>query len=180
MDVDRPGRHLLHVEFERAESGSQLASGSFEVSGENRERPVDVPSVDLGVANAVAGQATTVEVVVGERADLQPWLGMAGHLVLRDRAGGFFGHVHEMGPMTTGRPDETVAGLGPRLRFTFTFSAPGRYLGWVQYQRDFTVTTVPLTIDVRGANESPIRTSGRTRSSPRRTWCCTWAWRCAG
>ncbi|MGH3916106.1 MAG: hypothetical protein ACRDTC_22265, partial [Pseudonocardiaceae bacterium] len=43
---------------------------------------------------------------------------------------------------------ETVAHYGPRLRFAFTFPAPGRYLAWVQYARDFEVHTTPLTIDV--------------------------------
>ncbi|MBB5957962.1 hypothetical protein FHS29_004570 [Saccharothrix tamanrassetensis] len=148
---ERPGRHLVHAEFERADSGSQLVSGAFEASGAvlGPAGPAGVAEADVRIGDAVAGRATTLDVTTGEKADLQPWLGMAGHLVLRDEAGGFFGHVHEMTGMS-GRPDETVARFGPTLRFTFTFPRPGRYLGWVQYQRDLTVSTVPVTIDVRG------------------------------
>nr|CTQ88909.1 Putative secreted protein [Kibdelosporangium sp. MJ126-NF4] len=143
LAVDRPGRYLVHAEFERVNSGSQLVTGSFEATG-----PVLGGDTPKEARQAVAGRGHTVEMSVGGRADLQPWLGMAGHLVLRDESGGFFGHVHEMGPMRR-NADETVASLQPRLRFTFTFPKPGRYFGWVQYQRDYTVTTVPLVVDVR-------------------------------
>ncbi|CAM3890187.1 hypothetical protein KIPE111705_29940 [Kibdelosporangium persicum] len=143
LAVDRPGRYLVHAEFERVGSGSQLVRGSFEASGP--KAGVDVPK---DVRRAVAGRSHTIEMSVGGRADLQPWLGMAGHLVLREENGDFFGHVHEMGPMR-GTADETVASLPPHLRFTFTFPQPGRYFGWIQYQRNFTVTTVPLLVDVQ-------------------------------
>ncbi|ALG11027.1 hypothetical protein [Kibdelosporangium phytohabitans] len=145
LAVDRPGRYLVHAELERVNSGSQLVTGSFEASGQvlggdERTQP----------RQAVAGRGHTIELPVGGRADLQPWLGMAGHLVLRGETGDYFGHVHEMGPMR-GNADETVASLPPHLRFTFTFPKQGRYFGWIQYQRDFTVTTVPLIIDVRSS-----------------------------
>jgi hypothetical protein len=148
LAVDRPGRYLVHAEFERVNSGSQLVTGSFEAAGPD----LGAAAVAAGdVRQAVAGQGLTIDFSAGGKADLQPWLGMAGHLVVRDQAGGFFGHVHEMGSMGTGRrvADETVATHDPRLRFTFTFPRPGRYFGWVQYQRDFTVSTVPIVIDVR-------------------------------
>jgi hypothetical protein len=148
LTVDRPGKYLVHAEFERFNSGSQLVTGSFEATGADLGTP---PVSAVRTIEAVAGRGVTIDVGVGGKADLQPWLGMAGHLVLRDQGGGFFGHVHEMSSMTTGQPpaDETVASLKPDLRFTFTFPRAGRYLGWVQYQRNFTVSTVRLTVDVR-------------------------------
>ncbi|MFC4534999.1 hypothetical protein [Sphaerisporangium dianthi] len=106
-------------------------------------RPVTTP------APPVAGRPATIELDVGG-GRLQPWLGMAGHLIVRDQDGGFMGHVHEMGSMaqTSAQPDEGSAVYEPRLRFTFSFPAPGRYLGWVQYARDFRVVTVPFSVTV--------------------------------
>jgi hypothetical protein len=59
---------------------------------------------------------------------------MPGHLIVRDRAGGFLGHVH--------------AAPAPALTFTFSFPAPGTYLAWAQYVRDSTIETVPFTVTV--------------------------------
>jgi hypothetical protein len=45
-------------------------------------------------------------------------------------------------------PDETVAGYGPEVPFTFTFPAAGQYRLWVQVERDYTLLTIPVVIDV--------------------------------
>lgn len=171
----RPGRYLVHTELERADSGTQLVSGEFTVGGDAvpSRLPDAVPSgstygVAAGIrtmpARLVAGRPSTIEVNTAAD-DLQPWLGMAGHLIIRDGSGRFFAHAHEMGSMSgmTGvaaqpgaaRPDETVALYGPVLRFTFTFPAAGRYVAWVQYARDFEIHTVPLVFDVANAGGAP-------------------------
>ncbi|GAA1715734.1 hypothetical protein GCM10009745_75170 [Kribbella yunnanensis] len=176
MSVRTPGKHLLYAEFERADSGAQLVRGSFEAAGPRLSPPpAEAEAGGTGGARAagigvqvsfepqrvVAGRPLTIQAAVsadGRPArDLQPWLGMAGHLVIRDAEGNFFGHVHELASMAaqaqraaTRAPlqDETVAREGPTLRFTYTFPAPGRYLVWVQFARAFRIHTVPLTIDV--------------------------------
>jgi len=45
-------------------------------------------------------------------------------------------------------PDETVAGYGPDVPLTFTFPAAGQYRLWVQIERNYTLLTVPVAIDV--------------------------------
>ncbi|MUM16110.1 hypothetical protein FZI91_11855 [Mycobacterium sp. CBMA271] len=45
-------------------------------------------------------------------------------------------------------PDETVAAFGPNVPFTFTFPRPGRYLAWIQAQRDYRVLTIPIRLDI--------------------------------
>lgn len=45
-------------------------------------------------------------------------------------------------------PDETVAAFGPDVPFTFTFPKPGRYLAWIQAQRDYRVLTIPVRLDI--------------------------------
>jgi hypothetical protein len=45
-------------------------------------------------------------------------------------------------------PDETVAAFGPVIPYTFSFSEPGLYLLWVQFERDYTIVTVPLQVQI--------------------------------
>ncbi|MEU4514979.1 hypothetical protein AB0G05_36230 [Nonomuraea wenchangensis] len=91
--------------------------------------PVVTPAVP------VAGRPATVEVdTIGP---VRPWLGMAGHLIVRERDGSFLGHVHEMGSPGS-----------RRLRFAFSFPAEGSYLAWVQYALADRIVTVPFTVEV--------------------------------
>jgi hypothetical protein len=163
LTVDRPGRYLVNTELERADSGGQLVTGSFQVTGEARPEPPAPPDdtetvLRLDPGKPVAGQPTGIELEVRANGrpvrDLQPWLGMAGHLVVRDTRSDLFGHVHERDSMAAQSvpgarlPDDTVAQYGPVLRFAYTFPTAGRYPVWIQYMRGFRVHTVPLFIDV--------------------------------
>ncbi|MGV9323696.1 hypothetical protein [Streptosporangium sandarakinum] len=164
LRADRPGRYLAYVELERTDSGGQLLTGSFTVADpaspttspdpDGRDAtassdtgdPHAAPSPGPGIQDAAigtvtvtpavpqAGRPATVEVAVNGTP--RPWLGMAGHLIVRAEDGEFLGHVHEMGTP------------GSRLRFTFGFPAPGRYFAWAQYATDRGITTVPFTVEV--------------------------------
>jgi hypothetical protein len=79
--------------------------------------------------------------------DLQPWLGMAGHLITAGPTG-TVGHVHAMAAPAAAAPDETVATGGPRVEFVYTFPTPGRHRLWFQVERDYRVVTVPVEVDV--------------------------------
>lgn len=152
LRATRPGTYFAYAEFEREDSGGQLAQGRFELRGGNRTAVVQPGLTNLPL-QPVAGRPATIEWDAGS-ADLQAWLGMAGHLIVRSEAGDFLGHVHELGSMTApaqNPPDDSVAAPGPILRFTFSFPEPGRYFAWVQYARDFGIVTVPLLIEVRAA-----------------------------
>ncbi|MEU5956286.1 hypothetical protein [Streptomyces sp. NPDC047525] len=171
LTVDRPGRYLAQTEFERADSGGQQVSGSFQVGGSKLRTPRDeagapaAPAADgerahvtVSPSRVVAGEPTAFDLRVdtdaGPARDLQPWLGMAGHMFVRDRRSDFFAHIHELDSMAemsvpNAVPrDETVGRYGPVLRFTYSFPGPGRYVVWLQYSRNFTVHTTRLTIDV--------------------------------
>ncbi|GAA3686155.1 hypothetical protein GCM10022224_058720 [Nonomuraea antimicrobica] len=153
------GRYRVYAEFERTDAGGQLVTGDFTVgdpadegdAAEEGTPPVgsaDVLAVEP--ARPVAGTPVRITLDTGVTG-LQPWLGMAGHLIVRSRDGGYLGHVHEAGSMTSGSeqpPDESVAQYGPRLEFTFSFPRPGRYLAWIQYARNYEIVTVPRVIDV--------------------------------
>ncbi|WP_327581307.1 hypothetical protein OHA25_35705 [Nonomuraea sp. NBC_00507] len=174
LRADRPGAYLTHVELEREDSGGQLLAGRFAIGG---EADADSSATDgdgatsdaarAGIADGaddatadvdggatpdgrdptapprtqpavpVAGQPTTVE--LDTTGSVRPWLGMSGHLIVRSQDGDFLGHVHEMGPGN------------PRLRFTFSFPEPGRYLAWAQYALADRIVTLPFTVDVAEA-----------------------------
>jgi hypothetical protein len=48
-------------------------------------------------------------------------------------------------------PDETVAAYGPDVPFTFTFPIAGQYRLWIQAERQNTLLTVPVVLDVAAA-----------------------------
>jgi hypothetical protein len=150
--VDRPGRYLVHAELERVSSGGQLVTGEFRVRGVRAGDEIgDATKPAIRPGRPVAGRPATIEFDTGS-ADLQAWLGMAGHLIVRSRDGELLGHVHESSSMANAAsgpvPDETVAVYGPRLRFTYSFPKPGRYFAWIQFERDFRIESVPFVIDV--------------------------------
>nr|WP_158887705.1 hypothetical protein [Amycolatopsis anabasis] len=166
-----PGVYAVAAELSRRGGGVQLVRTTFRVAERHEgsppieKRPEGTPhdtTVETGVR--AAGTASTITARFGGAADLQPWLGMLGHLIVigplpdgppvGEAAAGapIWAHVHAMAPTTPGAtggmPDETVAAYGPGVRFTYTFPLPGRYRLWLQAERGYAVTTVPLTVDV--------------------------------
>lgn len=166
LRADRPGRYLTHTELERENSGGQLATATVTIGGEaplsdppsSNRSATDPATTDPATTDSaatdpaetgaggvgavprlrpdvpVAGRPATIE--LDAPAGVRPWLGMAGHLLIRSQDGTFFGHVHEMGAP------------GSRLRFTFSFPQAGRYLAWAQYATGEGVVTVPFAVDV--------------------------------
>ncbi|NRQ38645.1 hypothetical protein HII36_43505 [Nonomuraea sp. NN258] len=141
LRADRAGRYLAYAELEREDSGGQLLTAAFSVTGDPSPAPVEEQQVAgnagtpaLRPAVPVAGRPATIEVPA--QGAVRPWLGMTGHLIVRSQDGAFLGHVHEMGTP------------GGRLRFTFSFPRPGRYLAWSQYAVSDKIVTVPFTVDV--------------------------------
>jgi hypothetical protein len=101
--------------------------------------------------------------------DLQPWLGMLGHLIVigpiassaqvgaAAATAPTWAHVHAMVPLSPGlseKPDETVAAYGPDVSFTYTFATPGQYRIWLQAERGYTVLTIPDVVNVPGSQGS--------------------------
>ncbi|MFI5777074.1 hypothetical protein [Nocardia sp. NPDC051570] len=205
-----PGRYALSAELARRGGGVQLvrAVTGFTVGAGSVGAPVnpvrlggnttastvlgDTP-VTVTATAARAGAPTTLSARFGDRSDLQPWLGMVGHMIVAgpitddsDIAAAvqnspIWGHAHSMGgmpPMPGGHdmaamgdmpgmsghssegamlmppvngdsaPDETVAAYGPDVPFTYTFPAPGHYRVWIQAERNYTVLTVPIVLEV--------------------------------
>lgn|GEM_PF-2540036 len=51
-------------------------------------------------------------------------------------------------------PDETVAAYGPAVPFTYSFPVPGQYRVWIQVERNYTVLTIPVVLDVASPGAS--------------------------
>ncbi|RUS47010.1 hypothetical protein [Cohnella sp. AR92] len=71
-------------------------------------------------------------------ADLQPYLGTVGHVVILNKEGGEYLHVHPS--------DEHSS--GPDAKFMTTFPHSGVYKIWGQFQQNGKVFTVPFVVNV--------------------------------
>jgi hypothetical protein len=153
------GEHRVHAELERWGGGVQLADAivsaagpvvSEPVAGGPGERDAGGMTARIEASDLVAGEPSVLTAEFsdgGPVRDLQPWLGMAGHLITTG-PGGTVGHVHAMPGGVAAVPDETVATGGPRVEFVYTFPTPGRHRLWFQVERDYRVVTVPIEVDV--------------------------------
>jgi hypothetical protein len=165
LTPDRPGRYTAYAEIQRQDSGTQVIARDFEVGGTAGAAPAAAPglgarevagmqvSVTSSLAPPQAGKQTTLTFRFSENGqpvlDLQPWLGMAGHLIARSDDGAIFAHVHaaEQAPPS----DPLLAAgtvYGPEIRFVYTFPQAGRYQVWAQFQRGGQIITVPLVVEV--------------------------------
>lgn len=152
------GTHAIAAEIARRGGGVQLLRSRVDVSGTAAATPHD-GKADLGKEIREAGRPSTITARFGER-DLQPWLGMLGHMIVVGPVTGaaadapIWAHVHSMIPPTPGvpdQPDESVAAYGPDVPFTYSFPLPGKYLVWIQVERNYSVVTVPAVVEVPAA-----------------------------
>jgi hypothetical protein len=181
VDSTEQGHHAVSAEISRRGGGVQLVRSAtgFDlgtgttapavVPGDGRRRIGDTDVV-VRTEGLRTGAGTTVHVRFGTENDLQPWLGMLGHMILvgplpegpeigrAAQEAPVWGHVHHMIPVSPGaiggQPDETVAAYGPDTTFTHHFGLPGRYLVWVQAERDYSVLTVPVELTVTDVEEN--------------------------
>ena len=148
-----PGRY--EVQFELAERGSPMAAQIARRGGmcnyyvapltgtqllhrrpRHRRRARSPPRWHRQAAEHHPGE-------VRGRPDLQPWLGMVGHMMVvgplpdgpevgkHALTAPVWSHAHAMVPPAPGaaggQPDESVARYGPEIDFTYSFALPGRY-----------------------------------------------------
>jgi hypothetical protein len=137
---------------------------------------------ERGGAPLVAGQDAPLRFTViapdGRPATLEPYMGMAGHLMLTRDDGSVFVHLHPLGTISWASqqtfllrgPADTVRGaVGQRLTrveqagmpgmspsipdnivsFPYAFPTPGRYRLWVQVKRAGRILTGQFTAEVQ-------------------------------
>ncbi|MDX8033327.1 hypothetical protein SK803_24175 [Lentzea sp. BCCO 10_0856] len=160
LQASEQGTHAIAAEIARRGGGVQLLRSSVDVSG-TTAAAVNDGKADLATEIREAGRPSTITAGFGKR-DLQPWLGMLGHMIVVGPVpespvtespveAPIWAHVHSMIPPTPGmpdKPDESVAAYGPDVPFTYSFPLPGKYLVWIQVERDYSIVTVPTVVDV--------------------------------
>lgn len=158
------GIYDVAIEIERLGSGSQVLRGTVEW-GQGRaprgaipapqipfETVIEGYTVAVAIPNAViAGVPTTIQVAVSKDgvpvSALDYWLGMRGHMILRDPSGSMFGHVHATGAMN--EDFQPVSPPGNRVEFIYAFPFAQTYQIWLQVQVDGRILTVPAQIVVQ-------------------------------
>ena len=157
------------IEGSEGRSGvSRLADGSI-MTWEHGDAPIVVDQ-DAPLRFGVTDPG-------GRPANLEPYMGMAGHLMLTRDDGAVFVHLHPAGTVSLAavetfalrEPGDTVRGrLGARmttmergvhreeplpaprsLSFPYAFPKPGRYRLWVQVKRAGRILTGAFDVDVR-------------------------------
>ncbi len=166
LDTTEGGTYAMSAEIARRGGGVQLLRGS--VDGHSPAAPPTAAAPSLGEITATvapAGSPSTIRARFGDTPDLQPWLGMVGHMMVvgplpdgpdvgkHALTAPVWSHAHAMVPPAPGaaggQPDESVAQYGPDIDFTYTFALPGRYKVWVQTERDYAILTASTEVEVR-------------------------------
>lgn len=158
------GIYDVAIELERVGSGSQVLRSVVDWRG---SAIVSQSAIDSGVlpiemivngytvaitaqGDVIAGQPTTLQVAVSKDgvpvSALDYWLGMRGHMILRDPAGSMFGHVHAVGAMN--EDFQPVAIPGNTVSFIYAFPQAQTYQLWLQVQVDGQILTIPARIAV--------------------------------
>jgi hypothetical protein len=161
---DRPGGYTAYAEIQRQDSGTQVIARSFSVAGPSAQPQAPAPGigertvgdVEIAVASSLtplrAGKQATLTFALSHHqvplTDIQPYLGMAGHLFARSANGMTFAHVHAAEPVAPSDPRASPVSYGPNVRFVYTFPKPGTYQVWAQFRRSYEILTVPLTLEV--------------------------------
>jgi hypothetical protein len=95
----------------------------------------------------------------GRPAVLEPYMGMAGHLMIQREDGSVFVHLHPLGTISlaaqralsgTAQPSaaHTTGSPNARLLFPYAFPRPGRYRVWLQVRRAGRVLTAAHDVEV--------------------------------
>lgn len=162
LPVITQGTYDVAIEIERANSGSQVTHQQVllgELSARSVLVPVPVPAtIQSGDYTLTVQMATPARVgvpvevqVTATRAGqavaaLDFWLGMRGHMIVRNPNGAVFGHAHAVGAMNDAFQPVSVP--GNQVSFVYAFPSAETYAVWVQIMIDGAVITLPVQITV--------------------------------
>jgi hypothetical protein len=148
------GNYRLYADYKPAGGQQTVAVGEFTVRGDAPEAPPltpDAPSkvkgdsldADVSIDNAKAGESAIVTFKLMDTsdkpvADLQPYLGAMGHLVILSADGKQYVHAH---PSEENSATDTVV-------FKAHFPEPGIYKAWGEFRRGDRVHAVPFVVKV--------------------------------
>lgn len=166
------GRYRLYVEFTSRALGPLTLTAALEVDGTAPPPGPMVPGRQEVDASGAwvrlvldplvprAGQPTRLRFELSQAGqpvvDLQPFLGVAGHLVALSQDLQRFTHAHPSdagagdaaGDHAAHGPSGAGERFGPTVEFTVTFPQPGLYKLWAQFNRDGEAITAPFVVQV--------------------------------
>lgn len=145
------GKYRLYADHKPAGKDMRTAISQVLVGGTPPPGPALVPdapgrvtgdglAADLTIEQATAGATTRISFALFDAAgravaDLQPYLGAMGHLVILSADGRQYVHAHPL-----------AGKAGGAVAFEARFPHPGIYKGWGQFQRAGTVYSVPFVV----------------------------------
>lgn len=180
-----PGRYRVYGDIVHESGYAQTLVNAVDVSTTSVTRATDpddswmagepaagATSVDVGDGAAivwtppdapiVAGRELTIALVVkdatGTVAMLDPYMGMAAHVIVASHDHSVFAHLHPSGSISmaalqkfTAAADHAGHGgaVEGRLEVPYAFPAAGKYRMWVQVKRAGQVRTAAFDIDVQ-------------------------------
>jgi hypothetical protein len=144
-----PGEYMLIADFVPTGGVPQLVHRALISPG---ARPIPSQLPPLWVGGRVRARAVTTAFQAGNEAnlrlaitstvngqpilDLEPYLGASAHLLLVNEKLTEAVHAHAA----------DFTGAEPVLSFDFTLPVPGTWRGWLQFQREGQVITVPVSV----------------------------------
>jgi hypothetical protein len=147
------GAYHLFADFHEPGRPAGVAVGKLQVAGDAPPAPAltpDVPGVVTGdgltarvsVEGVRAGGEGTIRFALAGPdgqpvADLQPYMGAMGHLVVISADAGQYVHAH---------PTDGPAGSKSAVAFAAQFPQAGVYKGWGQFKRGGRVQVVPFVL----------------------------------
>jgi hypothetical protein len=150
------GTYLLFADYQPAGGGPTYARGEAKVQGDAPPAPALVPNVpgkvtgdglaaEVMVSGARPGGEATVAFELTDEggkpvANLQPYMGAMGHLVVLSADGKEYVHAHPM---------EGKTEKAGRVAFMVHFTKSGKYKGWGQFKRAGKVAVVPFVAEVQ-------------------------------
>jgi hypothetical protein len=139
------GEYRLFADVAPKGAGSQILMAKVNVAGANGPLPVaPKPDCEIELLNPTlpAGKTASIgfrlRTAAGEAVrDLEPYLGVAGHLMIVHEDSVTFVHSH---------PDRDLEPQTGELRFLARLPKPGLYRAWLQFRREGRVQTAQFPI----------------------------------
>lgn len=149
------GKYRLYADHKPTGRKQATPIAEVNVAGTPPPKPVLVPNTpgrvtgddlaaDVAIEKVEAGEMTRIAFTLFDAtgkpvADIQPYMGAMGHLVVLSADGKQYVHAH---PLVEGKSS------GGSVEFEAHFPQPGIYKGWGQFQRSNTLHDIPFVIKI--------------------------------
>jgi heavy metal-binding protein len=157
ITLPKPGAYRLIADFAPEGAAPQLLQKTIVTAGyrgslragaapavDTSDKAVDGTRITLVASDPIAGREQLMTFEIADAAsgkpvaDLEPFLGAPGHLLIVGSDLLTATHSHPVA--------ELSGNSGPEVVFQVLFPRPGVYRMWVQFQRHGRVTTAPFTV----------------------------------